>query len=513
MSDNKKDKNSSNPQARASHKLQKLQREEHQYRSRAEALVVANYWAISRSEDAAQEANYQAFLTQSGDSNISDSIETNQWLWQLVPYRPPQKPGQQSGHRHMLPGARRPSAPSKSIHSVASETVNLLLDNWTSGTRKSEDMGNGRSSSHRADKRTESENGDVCSDSGESEDERSTLSLDENLGVGLSVSSEKKGRSNERISSGDKDTEQKPAAGASTGEELTDRAEIRTVESKPPSSHNPSPKAIAVPPPFSGHKSQIRTEDTRHSVISHTSPDPLETESALTGAQASPIVKTLSVSNEYLNSEEDTSDQVNPSDSARVVTERRRSRRNPRRSPKSGHRSSRSAHSDSMATPKHHPARYEANPGFGPSAKFPGPPLTQHRPVHLAASLPYQTQFPPFPDPPGPSLVRAPSQEPHVPSKPAEQIERLKKLVVEHIARETASKEAAKAAVAQERSAKAVLKAEREREEVELQERAKKQAEEEARKQNEKRQALSLKDAIGRKFRFPFHQSKTWDVS
>lgn len=520
MLDNKKDKNS-NLQARSSHKLQELQREERQYRSRAKALVVANYWAISRSEEAAQEANYQTFLTQSPDSNNSDSTETNQWLWQLVPYRPPQKPSQPSGHRHILPGAHRPSAPSKSIHFVASKTVNLLLNKWTNSTRKSENMKNGRSSSRRADLNTESGNGDVYSGSSESEGEERTLSLNENSEIGSSISSRKKGQSNGRSSSQNKDIERGPAVHASTGEELMDRDETRTVktkptvkmESKPPSRHNSSPKDITVPPSFLSHKSQNRTEDVRHSGTNHASTDPLETESASTGAQASPILEALSVSSSYLDSEKDNSDDVNLSDSARVVIKRRRSRGISRRSPDSAHRSARSAHSDSMATPKPYPPKYEANPDFGPLAHFPGPPQMQYGPAHLTAPFPYQAQYPPFPDPPVPPPVRAPSPEPPAPLETAEQIERLEKILVEYIARETASKEATEAAIAQERNAQVAQETEKEREEAKLQEMAKKQAEEEDKNQNEKKQVLCLKDAVGRKFRFPFHQCKTWDVS
>ncbi|KAL9041769.1 MAG: hypothetical protein Q9214_003992, partial [Letrouitia sp. 1 TL-2023] len=529
VADNKKDKNS-NLQAKASHKLQKLQRQERQNQSRAEALVVANYWAISRSEEAAQEANYQALLTQSDDPNNSDSTETNQWLWQLVPYRPPQKPSQPNGHRHILPGAHRPSVPSKSIHSVASKTVNLLLNNWTNGGRNSEDMKTGRSSSRKVNMKTESENGDAYSDSGESEDEESTLSLNENSENGSSISSGKRVRSSERSSSQDKDIERKPVVGAPTGKELIDRAETSTVEAKPtveiesktPSSHNPSPKVITVPPPFSGLKGQKRTEDVRPSVVNHASTDPLESEPGSNSAQASPVLEALSVSSNYLDLEED-GDDVNPSDSGkvvididlsdsgRVVPERRQSRRISRRLPNSAHRRARSAHSDSMATPKPYPPMHEANHGFVPSAHFPGPPQMHYGPVQLAAPIPYQAQFPPFSDPAIPPPIHTSSPKPPAPSETAEQIERLEKILVEYIARDTASKEAIEAAVAQERNAKAAQETEKEQGEVKLRERAKKEAEEEAKKQNEKKQVLSLKDAIGRKFRFPFHQCKTWD--
>ncbi|KAL9610142.1 MAG: hypothetical protein Q9167_005143 [Letrouitia subvulpina] len=519
LAESRKDKNSK-LESRASHRLLTLQRRARQNRSRAEALVIANYWAISRSEEAAQEANYQALLTQDAHPNNSDSTETNQWLRQLVPYKPPQKPSQPSGHRHVLMGTHGPPAPSKNIHSVASKTVNLLLNDWTNSTKKSEDMKNGHSSSRRADTKTESRIGDVYSDSGESEDEESILSLNEFSKIGSPISGGKKDRSNERSSSQDKDIERKPVIRTSTGEGLKDRAETGTVDTDPPvkmeqqtpDNHEPSAKDIPMPEPFSDRKSHKRTDNVRRIVMKHASKDQSEIESALTGPQISPILETLSISSNSLDSEEDNSDDINPSDSASVV-ERRRSRRKLRRSPNSSHRSARSTHSDSVATPKPYSPMYGVNPGFGPSAHFPGPPQMQYGPANLAAPLPYQAPFPQFPDYAVPPPIRAPSPQPPAPSETAKQIERIEKILAEYIAREAASKEATEAVIAQERHAKAVQEKEKELEEAKLAEVAKKQAEEEAKKQNQKNQILSLKDAIGRKFRFPFYQSNTWEVS
>ncbi|KAL8907068.1 MAG: hypothetical protein Q9171_006015 [Xanthocarpia ochracea] len=108
---------------RRTQELQTLQRRERQTRLRAEALVIVNYWAVLDSQAASQAASQQGLLTQGPDSETSSSMETNLWLWQLIPYRPP-------NHEHRIHD-RIETASTKSLRTSASKTVHQLVKTWT----------------------------------------------------------------------------------------------------------------------------------------------------------------------------------------------------------------------------------------------------------------------------------------------------------------------------------------------------------------------------------------------
>lgn len=115
---------------RRTQELQTLRQRERQTRLRAEALVIANYWAILQSQEASQAASQQGLLTQGPDSETSSSMETNLWLWQVVPYRPPD-------HEHRIHDRQAKAfgnietASTKSLRTSASKTVHHLVKTWT----------------------------------------------------------------------------------------------------------------------------------------------------------------------------------------------------------------------------------------------------------------------------------------------------------------------------------------------------------------------------------------------
>ncbi|KAL8938553.1 MAG: hypothetical protein Q9211_003158 [Gyalolechia sp. 1 TL-2023] len=110
--------------------LQTLQQRERQTRLCAEALVIANYWAVLQSQAASQAASQQGLLTQGPDSETSSSMETNLWLWQVIPYRPPD-------HQHRIHDGQAiafgniETASTKSLRTSASKTVHQLVKTWT----------------------------------------------------------------------------------------------------------------------------------------------------------------------------------------------------------------------------------------------------------------------------------------------------------------------------------------------------------------------------------------------
>ncbi|KAL8894021.1 MAG: hypothetical protein Q9192_004699 [Flavoplaca navasiana] len=115
---------------RRTQELQALQQRERQTRLRAEALVIANYWAVLQSQEASQAASQQGLLTQGPDSETSSSMETNLWLWQVVPYRPPNHEHRIHDRQAMAFGNIE-TASTKSLQTSASKTVNQLVKTWT----------------------------------------------------------------------------------------------------------------------------------------------------------------------------------------------------------------------------------------------------------------------------------------------------------------------------------------------------------------------------------------------
>ncbi|KAI4262668.1 MAG: hypothetical protein L6R42_002160 [Xanthoria sp. 1 TBL-2021] len=117
---------------RRTQELQTLQQRERQTRLRAEALVIANYWAVLQSQEASQAASQQGLLTQGPDSETSSSMETNLWLWQVVPYRPPDHEHRIHDRQAMAFGNIE-TASTKSLRTSASKTVHQLVKTWTNG--------------------------------------------------------------------------------------------------------------------------------------------------------------------------------------------------------------------------------------------------------------------------------------------------------------------------------------------------------------------------------------------
>ncbi|KAI4114902.1 MAG: hypothetical protein LQ338_007939 [Usnochroma carphineum] len=115
---------------RRTQELQTLQQRERQTRLRAEALVIANYWAVLQSQQASQAASQQGLLTQGPDSETSTSMETNLWLWQVVPYRPPDHEHRIHDRQAMAFGNIE-TASTKSLRTSASKTVQQLVKTWT----------------------------------------------------------------------------------------------------------------------------------------------------------------------------------------------------------------------------------------------------------------------------------------------------------------------------------------------------------------------------------------------
>ncbi|KAL8871350.1 MAG: hypothetical protein Q9174_002797 [Haloplaca sp. 1 TL-2023] len=124
---------------RRTQELQILQQRERQTRLRAEALVIANYWAVLQSQEASQVASQQGLLTQGPDSETSSSMETNLWLWQVVPYRPPDHENRTYDRQGRAFGNTE-TASTRSVRSSASKTVRQLVKTWTNDASKEPDQ-------------------------------------------------------------------------------------------------------------------------------------------------------------------------------------------------------------------------------------------------------------------------------------------------------------------------------------------------------------------------------------
>ena len=488
-----------------SQQVQKLQRQERQSRSHVETLVVANYWAISRSQEAAQMATQQGLLTQGPDSESSNSMETNQWLWQLVPYRHPH-PHQGPRSRHILPKGSESSSSQKSVQAVASKTVDLLLTDWTnvavsgidqeeqkrgrlSRKRSSERMVqvapvSNRLKTRKSEPRRSTAWGQVSRSSSRSSsihsgEGRSTL---EDVAAPRASSSAERSVSSSGIIQGTDESHQSTVS--------AETPKVLTLDSRLEKGEN-------------NRKSQrVTTTGGNSDVSDGTDPD---SDSAMIGSH----IKTgsqVSVSSKRSSAESD----IGPSDSA-SRTRRPKIQHQPRR--RYRHPIKKATSSSSIATSEPFAPEEEFGYSFPPQASMLGQPHFPYAPP-MQGGYHYPSAIPPRPPPPVPLPVplqpysnpymnanvipaMAPSVPPPEPPKPpgdteSEKFERLEKIIMD------AEKKRAEEAAA--------------REEASQQERAKKAAEEAAKRKSDAKQVLHFKDAVGRKFKFPFHQCKTWEV-
>ncbi|KAL8833627.1 MAG: hypothetical protein Q9176_007895 [Flavoplaca citrina] len=81
-------------------------------------------------QQASQAASQQGLLTQGPDSETSSSMETNSWLWQVVPYRPPDHE-RRIRDRQAIPFGYTETASTTSLRTSASKTVHQLVKTWT----------------------------------------------------------------------------------------------------------------------------------------------------------------------------------------------------------------------------------------------------------------------------------------------------------------------------------------------------------------------------------------------
>ena len=494
--------------------LQKLRRDEGQARLRAEASVIANYWAILRSQEASQAATQQGLLTQGPGSETSSSMETNLWLWQVVPYRPPSNERRFAGRVAIKVGNDDKHPKAEGVHTRASKTVNQLVKLWTnedsrervtdlpvnehdSGIAAPQTMWKGKSNVRPDQDRRRSKFGAT---------RRSKARAQRNE----SPTSDGNQRSRTPVLTQSPPAEDPPSKDAQVefsslrstlpSETVSLNSQLTGSENAPAS----ATPALGTTSPEPGENDQTATSETD------------DGEDASEGAlETSDHDSDSSSWNKFFP---DSHDSAFPRDASTPNQKSNAGKRPARRRP-SNRVESGPEDPDSMIWGEeweHHDRNrdpFQTENQFGPHIL---PATDMNGADHNLPNNQGLGTLPPFnpPVPPYyyPGYQTMPPAVPAAPPAPepvdhSEQFERLEKLILDH-----QEQQAAKEAVELKRKAEEDAKNAAREKYMSERERAVKDAEDAAKRGPDTKQVLKLKDAIGRKFVFPFHQCRTWEV-